>query len=78
MFNMRDIHKLGGKTLSVLHLCPENKTQRNTDKTPIDGATTSKKNITNHNYSAYRTKRAFSNRDLVSTLVTYSLKGFLM
>jgi hypothetical protein len=45
MLNMRDIHKLGWQVLPLLRLCPENKTQRNTDKAEIDGAATSKKNM---------------------------------
>ena len=78
MFNMRDINKLGGKALSVLQLCPENKTQRNTDKAPVDGVTTSKKDITNHNYSPIGQSVYSAIETLVSTLVTYCLKDFLV
>ena len=45
VFNMRDFHKLGRQALSVLWLCPEDKTKRYEDKTPIDGVATGKKNI---------------------------------
>jgi len=42
---MRDFYELGWQLLSVLWLCPEDKTKRYEDKTPIDGVATGKKDM---------------------------------